>query len=205
MLSWIDACSSLPQKNAEQKKVKIINSKQNWLQYNMQKWPVTRVTYFQGLHLWNHERRHKNLKGKSGDMGSQSIQPLYIATNYSKSTSGSLKLIVKRLWRIFFHPQSEDLAQPLQLCSVHSGLQAITICLSSFYDIPQAFWYWARFAAAFFLQNFQILMRFTVSLILLFFLSFLPIHFTYMYSVSIFTCIYLYVNIQYLLTFHKLL
>lgn len=203
MLSWIDACSSLPQENTEQKKVKIINSKQNWLQDNTQKWPVTRVTYFQGLHLWNHERRHKTLKDKSGDMGSQSIQPLYIATNHSKNTSGSLKRIVKRLRRIFCHPQTEDLAQPLQLCSVHSGLRAITICLSPFYDIPRAFWYWASFEAAFFLQNFQILMRFTVSLVLLFFLSFLPIHFMYMCSVSIFTYIYLYVNIQYLLTFHK--
>lgn len=61
----------------------------------MQEWPVTRVTYFQGLHLWNHERRHRNLKDKSGDMGSQSVLTLDIVTNYSIKTPWSLKCVVK--------------------------------------------------------------------------------------------------------------
>lgn len=61
----------------------------------MQEWPVTRVTYFQGLHLWNHERRHRNLKDKSGDMGSQSVLTLDIVTNYSIKTPWSLKWVVK--------------------------------------------------------------------------------------------------------------
>lgn len=142
----------------------------------MQEWPVTRVTYFQGLHLWNHERRHRNLKDKSGDMGSQSVLTLDIVTNYSIKTPWSLKCVVKS-------GRLGPTSPAWQNAFWSSGYYTVSILL--LWYSSGFFLYCILFAVAFFLQNFQILMRFTVSLKFLFLLSLLPICFIYIYSINL--------------------